>query len=91
MAQLLDRGVKRSSKSPMAQGSTGKQSMDDHLAETAFTVRMVVPPLSPIGRRVTAFLAGYRDKAKSDLLEVLADTRKLDVLLSDRSKETKTF
>ena len=87
LAQLLDRGVKRSSKSPMAQGSTGKQSMDDHLAETAFTVRMVIPPLSPIGRRVTAFLTGYRDKAKSDLLEILADPNKLEVLLSDRSKE----
>ena len=87
LGQLLDRGVNRSSKSPMAQGATANQTIDDHLQEIAVTTKMIIPPLTQLGRRVTAFIAGYRDQAKSDLLQVLADPRKLDVLLSDRSKE----
>ena len=87
MAQILDRGVKRGARSPMSQGAAGNQTIDDHLEETAIAQRILIPPLTQTGRRITAFVSGYRDKAKSDLLAVLADPQKLGVLLRDRQKQ----
>ena len=86
LAQVLDRGSKRASRSPMTQGAAANRTIDDHLEELSFGVRLFVAPLTQTGRRITAFLAGYRDRAKSDVLEILADPRKLDVLLKDRQK-----
>ena len=89
MAQILDRGIKRSARSPMSQGAAGNQTIDDHLEETAIAQRILIPPLTQTGRRITAFVSGYRDKAKSDLLAVLADPQKLKLgaLLRDRQKQ----
>jgi len=86
VAQILDRGSKRASRSPMTQGAAANRTIDDHLEELSFGVRLFVAPLTQTGRRITAFLGGYRERAKSDVLEILADPRKLDVLLKDRQE-----
>jgi hypothetical protein len=86
LAQILDRGSKRASRSPMTQGAAANRTIDDHLEELSFGVRLFVAPLTQRGRRITAFLGGYRERAKSDVLEILADPRKLDVLLKDRQE-----
>ena len=87
LAQILDRGSKRASRSPMTQGAAANRTIDDHLEELSFGVRLFVAPLTQTGRRITAFIGGYRERAKSDVLEILADPRKLDVLLKDRQEK----
>ena len=87
IAQILDRGSKRASRSPMTQGAAANRTIDDHLEELSFGVRLFVAPLTQTGRRITAFIGGYRERAKSDVLEILADPRKLDVLLKDRQEK----
>jgi hypothetical protein len=87
LAQILDRGVRRSARSPMSQGPAANQTIDDFLQEISFTQRIFIPPLTQTGRQVTALMMGYRDQAKSDLLEVLADPTKLDALLKNRANE----
>tara|TARA_R110001583_G_scaffold11899_9_gene53151 strand:- start:168 stop:3572 length:3405 start_codon:yes stop_codon:yes gene_type:complete len=87
LAQILDRGVRRSARSPMSQGPAANQTIDDFLQEMSFAQRILIPPLTQTGRRVTALMMGYRDQAKSDLLEVLADPTKLDILLKNRADQ----
>lgn len=87
LGQLLDRGVRRGSLSPMRQGSAGNLAIDDHLEEAGMVQRFTVAPLSPIGRKVTAIVNNYRDRTKSALLEILADPDKLKVLLENRKRE----
>jgi hypothetical protein len=87
LGQILDRGVRKQSRSPMSQGATANQTIDDFLQELSFTQRILIPPLTQTGRRVTALMTGYRDQAKSDLLEVLADPTKLDALLKNRADQ----
>jgi len=82
LAQILDRGVRRGSRSPMSQGPAANQTIDDFLQEMSFLQRIFIAPLTQTGRRITALSMGYRDQAKSDLLEVLADPTKLDIPLS---------
>ena len=84
--KLLDRGTRRGPKSPVAQGSAATGTIEDFLEETSFAIRMFIPPLTQTGRRVTAFLMGYRDKARSDMLEILADPTKLNKLLEARDR-----
>ena len=87
LAQILDRGVRRSARSPMSQGPAANQTIDDFLQEMSFAQRILIPPLTQTGRRVTALMMGYRDQAKSDLLEVLSDPTKLDILLKNRADQ----
>ena len=42
---------------------------------------------STTGRKITAAVSGFRDRAKSDLLEILSDPSKLDTLLKDRQRK----
>lgn len=87
MAQILDRGVKRGSRSPMSQGTAANQTIDDYLEEASILQRFTIAPLSTTGRKVTAAISGFRDRAKSDLLEILSDPSKLDTLLKDRQRK----
>ena len=87
LAQILDRGVRRSARSPMSQGPAANQTIDDFLQEMSFAQRIFIPPLTQRGRQLTALMTGYRDQAKSDLLEVLADPTKLDILLKNRADQ----
>lgn len=84
--QILKRGVKRGSTSPMQQGAVGNTTLNDFLEEAAIAQKALIPPLTSTGRRITAFMSGYRDKAKSDLLVILADPSKLGKLLEAREK-----
>jgi hypothetical protein len=44
LAQILDRGVRKQSRSPMSQGATANQTIDDFLQELSFTQRIFIPP-----------------------------------------------
>ena len=65
LAQILDRGVRRSARSPMSQGPAANQTIDDFLQEMSFAQRIFIPPLTQRGRQLTALMTGYRDQAKS--------------------------
>ena len=87
LQQLLSRGAQRASRSPQQQGPIANQTIDDHLQELTFATRLFIAPLTPDGRRLTAAVAGYRDRAKSDVLEILADPQKLRRLLEKRESK----
>ena len=44
MAQILDRGVKRGSRSPMSQGTAANQTIDDYLEEASILQRFTIAP-----------------------------------------------
>ena len=87
LGKILDRGVNRGPRGRLAQGQAGKDTIEDYLEETTYAVRFLVPPLTQTGRRIGAFLLGFRQKARSDILEILADPSKIQPLIENLDKQ----
>ena len=87
LGKILDRGVNRSPRGRLAQGLVGKQSIEDYLEESTYAIKFFIPPLTQTGRRITAFMLGFRQKARSDILEILADPSKIKPLMDNLDKQ----
>ena len=87
LGTILDRGVNRSPRGRLKQGLVGKQSIEDYLEESTYAIKFFVPPLTQTGRRISAFMLGFRQKARSDILEILADPSKIKPLIESLDRQ----
>ena len=74
----------RARNQPTQMSASLEKTLDDWLATETIAQRFGIAPLSPIGRKVTAAVLGFRTRAKGNLLEILLDPKKARTFVENK-------